>query len=93
VVCPRFSCGDHETLFWGFFVFLPLQYWLVGIQWYGLFAILIPVYGFLFLPVRSALAGDTQCFLERSAKIRIGATATSSSNIARALMIRSMTRS
>jgi len=64
--------GDHETLFWGFFVFLPLQYWLVGIQWYGMFAILIPVYGFLFLPVRSALAGDTQGFLERSAKIQWG---------------------
>lgn len=64
--------GDHETLFWSFFVFLPLHYWLVGTRWYGLFAILIPVYAFLFLPLRSALAGDTQGFLERSAKIQWG---------------------
>ncbi|PWV63450.1 phosphatidate cytidylyltransferase [Plasticicumulans acidivorans] len=64
--------GDHETLFWSFFVFLPLHYWLVGTRWYGLFAILIPVYAFLFLPLRSALAGDTEHFLERSAKIQWG---------------------
>jgi phosphatidate cytidylyltransferase len=64
--------GDHETLFWSFFVFLPLHYWLVASCWYGLFAILIPVYAFLFLPLRSALAGDTQGFLERSAKIQWG---------------------
>lgn len=64
--------GDHRTLFWVFFVFVPLQYYLVGIKWYGLFAILIPVYAFLFVPVRTALAGDTENFLERTAKIQWG---------------------
>lgn len=64
--------GDHATLFWSFFVVLPLQYLLVGLRWYGLFAILIPVYAFLFVPTRSALAGDTERFLERVAKIQWG---------------------
>jgi phosphatidate cytidylyltransferase len=64
--------GDHATLFWCFAVVLPLQYLLVGIRWYGLFAIFVPVYAFLFVPARSALAGDTQGFLERVAKIQWG---------------------
>jgi len=64
--------GDHRTLFWAFFIFVPIQYLLVGFQWYGLFAIFIPVYAFLFIPMRSALAGDTEDFLARTAKIQWG---------------------
>jgi phosphatidate cytidylyltransferase len=64
--------GDHRTLFWSFFVITPLQYYLVGIAWYGLFSILIPVYAFLFVPIRTVLAGDTESFLERIAKIQWG---------------------
>ncbi|KFC05394.1 phosphatidate cytidylyltransferase [Trabulsiella guamensis ATCC 49490] len=62
--------GDHEALFWCFFVILPLQYLLVGIEWYNLFVVFIPVYAFLFIPARIALASDTRQFLERSAKIQ-----------------------
>jgi len=64
--------GDHRTLFWIFFIILPLQYYLIAIKWYGLFAILIPVYAFLFIPIRSATAGDCENFLERTAKIQWG---------------------
>jgi phosphatidate cytidylyltransferase len=64
--------GDHRALFWTFFVFTPLQYLLIWRDWYGLFAILIPVYAFLFLPLRIALAGDTTRFFERTAKIQWG---------------------
>ena len=62
--------GDHRTLFWAFFVFTPLQYMMVSSGWYGLFSILIPVYAFLFVPLRSAAAGDCERFLERTAKIQ-----------------------
>ncbi len=62
--------GDHRSLFWVFFVILPLQYYLIAIKWYGLFSIMIPVYAFLFLPIRSAMAGDCERFLERTAKIQ-----------------------
>lgn len=64
--------GDHRTLFWVFFVITPLQYWLVATGWYGLFAIMIPVYAFLFVPLRSVLGGDCDRFLERTAKIQWG---------------------
>jgi phosphatidate cytidylyltransferase len=59
--------GDHRTLFWSFFVVTPLQYYLIWMQWYGLFSILIPVYVSIFLAIRTTLAGDTDRFLERSA--------------------------
>lgn len=62
--------GDHRTLFWAFFVITPLQYALIAADWYGLFSILIPVYAFLFVPLRNALAGDCERFLERTAKIQ-----------------------
>jgi phosphatidate cytidylyltransferase len=64
--------GDHRTVFYAFFAGIPLQYWLVGIDWYGLFSILIPVYAFLYIPTRSALSGDTERFLERIAEIQWG---------------------
>ena len=64
--------GDHLPLVLCFYVAIPLQYWLIGIDWYGLFAIFIPVYGFLLLPAITALAGDTESFLERTTKIQWG---------------------
>ena len=62
--------GDHHTLFWAFFVIVPLNYYMVYIGWYGMFAVFVPVYVFLFLAVRSTLTGDTTCYLERTAKIQ-----------------------
>ena len=62
--------GDHRALFWIFFVFTPLQYALIWRQWYGLFTVLIPVYAFLYIPIRISFAGDTTQFFERTAKIQ-----------------------
>jgi phosphatidate cytidylyltransferase len=62
--------GDHRALFWIFFIFTPLQYFLLWRDWYNLFVIFIPVYGFLFIPLRSVIAGDCERFLERAAKIQ-----------------------
>jgi phosphatidate cytidylyltransferase len=64
--------GDHRALFWAFFVITPLQYYFVATDWYGMFSILIPVYAFLFIPLRVALAGDCERFLERTAKTQWG---------------------
>jgi phosphatidate cytidylyltransferase len=64
--------GDHRALSISFFVVLPVQYWLIGTEWYGLFAIFIPVYAFLLLPSFSVLTPDVEDFLERSAKIQWG---------------------
>ncbi|HID75431.1 MAG TPA: phosphatidate cytidylyltransferase [Planctomycetaceae bacterium] len=64
--------GDHRALFWVFFLCTPLQFFLVGMRWYGLYSILIPVYAFLLIPARIAIAGDAKRFLERTAKIQCG---------------------
>ncbi len=64
--------GDHRTLMWSFFFFLPLQYWCVATHWYGMFSILIPVYAFLLLPISSTLGRDAERFLERAAKVQWG---------------------
>jgi phosphatidate cytidylyltransferase len=64
------KAGDHRTLFWAFFIITPLQYLLLAAANYGLFSILIPVYAFLFVPLRNAIAGDCERFLERTSKIQ-----------------------
>ncbi len=64
--------GDHRTLFWVFFAILPLHYLFAWAPWYGMFSIFIPVYAFVFIPVRSALAGETDHFLERTARMQWG---------------------
>ena len=66
--------ADHRALFWVFFLFTPLQFVLVGMgeEQYNLYTVLIPVYAFLFVMARVALAGDYKRFLERTAKIQSG---------------------
>lgn len=64
--------ADHRALFWVFFLITPLQYVLIGMDRYGLYSVLIPVYAFLFIPARIAFAGDYKRFLERAAKIQAG---------------------
>jgi phosphatidate cytidylyltransferase len=64
--------GDHYALFLSFFVVLPVHYYLLGTEWYGMFIIFIPVYAFLLLPAVATLMGDTNEFLARSAKVQWG---------------------
>ena len=59
--------GDHRALFSAFFVVTPLQYALIWIGSYGLFTVLIPIYAAMFVAIRTALTGDTERFLERTA--------------------------
>ena len=64
--------ADHLALFVAFFLVLPFQYVLVGIDWYGLFAVFVPVYAFLAIPIFCALGGDVAQYLERTAKVQWG---------------------
>lgn len=61
--------ADHSSMFWAFFLITPLQYVLVALKAYDVFTLLIPVYGFLFIMIRTVLAGDTRRFMERSAAV------------------------
>ena len=64
--------GDRLPLSLSFFVVLPLQFVLIGLHRYGLFAIFIPVWAFLLLPSIAAMRSDVDDFLSRSAKQQWG---------------------
>lgn len=60
--------SDYKVMVVCFYLLLPVQYYFVLIEWYGMFSIFIPVYGFLLLPIIASLSGQTEQFLERTAK-------------------------
>jgi len=62
--------ADNWPLIGAFYVMLPGQYILIAMDWYGMFSILIPVYGFLLTPILAALAGDVDDFLLRVARVQ-----------------------
>ena len=64
--------ADYLALAGAFFVVLPAQYALIWFGWYGVYAIFIPVYVFLLLPILEVAGGDTKRFLERTAKMQWG---------------------
>lgn len=57
--------ADRWTLLGMFLVVIPVQYYLIWIDWYGLYSIFVPVYCFLAMPALTAIRGDTSHFLER----------------------------
>jgi phosphatidate cytidylyltransferase len=59
--------ADHRALFSCFFIVTPLQYALIAFGRYDLFSILVPVFVVIFIAIRTALSGDTERFLERTA--------------------------
>lgn len=64
--------SDHHALVWCFYVFLPVQYFILAMHWDYLFSILIPVAAFLLLPMTAVLRDDTEEFLSRSSQIQWG---------------------
>lgn len=61
---------DHRPVVAAFYLFIPLQYWLIATDWQSLFSIAIPVWAFLLLPILSVLKGEVSDFLLRSARIQ-----------------------
>ncbi len=64
--------ADHIALIIAFYVAIPVQYVLVANGWYQLYAVFIPVYLFLILPVIMAWRHDTELYLQRVAKVQWG---------------------
>ena len=62
---------DRRVLFWAY-LSIPVQYFWIGIEWYGMFIIFIPVYLFLLLPVAMVLNGETQGYLRAAGTLHWG---------------------
>lgn len=62
--------ADHWALAAAFFIVVPVQYYLLWAEEYGIFSIFIPVYAFLLMPIISVLRGDTERFLIRIAEVQ-----------------------
>ena len=60
LVPPR--AANWRVLLWAY-LSIPLQYYWIYLQWYGMFIIFIPVYLFLLLPTRLVLMGVTDGFV------------------------------
>jgi phosphatidate cytidylyltransferase len=63
--------ADRRVLFWAYLA-IPFQFLWIGYEWYGMFIIWIPVYVFLFLPMRMVLIGETQGFLRAAGTVHWG---------------------
>ena len=55
--------ADRRVVFWAY-LSIPVQYYWVATGWYGMFIIFIPVYMFLFIPMRMVLKGETEGFIK-----------------------------
>lgn len=63
--------ADRRVLFWAYLT-IPLQYYWVAQEWYGMFIIFIPVYMFLYLPMRMVIIGETKDFLRAAGTLHWG---------------------
>ena len=72
VALTPIRASDHWALVLAFYVVIPVQYILIAADWYAMYAVFIPVYVFLVLPVVMALRQDTEHYLVRIAKVQWG---------------------
>lgn len=61
--------SDYSLLVFSFVAVLPIQYALVAMKWYGLFAIFIPVFVASILAIWKAWSGDNERFFESVASV------------------------
>jgi phosphatidate cytidylyltransferase len=61
-----------RRVFWWAYLAIPLQYFWVYAEWYGVFIIFIPMYWFLFLQVRMVLIGHNDGYLRAASLLHWG---------------------
>jgi phosphatidate cytidylyltransferase len=67
--------ADRRVLLWAYLA-IPVQYYWVGGEWFGMFVIFIPIYMFMLLPLRMLIAGETIGFLKAIGTLHWGLMAT-----------------
>jgi phosphatidate cytidylyltransferase len=62
---------DKRLFVWAYLA-IPIQYYWVYAEWYGMFIIFIPIYCFLFLQVRRVLMGHNDGYLRTAGMLHWG---------------------
>ncbi|MBW3539837.1 MAG: phosphatidate cytidylyltransferase [Planctomycetes bacterium] len=63
--------ADRRVLFWAYLT-IPVQFYWVHLEWYGMFIVFVPVYAFLLIPLRMITLGRTEGFLRAAGTIHWG---------------------
>ncbi len=63
--------SDRRVVFWAYLA-IPVQYYWVYSEWYELFTIFVPVFLFLFIPMRMVLIGETKGFIRSAGVMQWG---------------------
>lgn len=63
--------ADRGLLLWAYLA-IPVQYLWIGMEWYGMFIIFVPVYMFLLLPMLMVLIGETKGYLRAAGTLHWG---------------------
>lgn len=72
VALTPIKASDHWALLLAFYAVIPIHYALVSAGLYGWYAVFIPVYMFLVMPVVMTIGLDTELYLQRVAKVQWG---------------------
>lgn len=67
--------ADRRVLVW-LYLAIPLQFWFIYVEDYGMFMVLIPIYLLLWLPMTMVLTGETRGFLNAVGTLQWGAMMT-----------------
>ena len=63
--------ADRRVLLWAYSS-IPVQFFFIYIEWYGMFIIFVPIYIFLALPLKMIMIGETRRFLLSMSSIHWG---------------------
>ena len=53
---------DRQVIFWAY-IAIPIQYFWIYLEWYGMFIVFMPIFIFLIIPMRMVLIGETSGFI------------------------------
>ncbi|MGL6194738.1 MAG: phosphatidate cytidylyltransferase [Thermoguttaceae bacterium] len=67
--------ADRRVLLWAYLV-IPVQFYFIYINWIVMFYLLVPLYMFLFIPMRMVLIGENEGFLKSCGTIHWGLMST-----------------
>lgn len=63
--------ADRRVLLW-IYLAVPLQYYWIADEWYGMFIVFVPIYMFLAVPMLMVLIGHTQGYLRAAGTLHWG---------------------